>query len=89
LLTNRKERIFNPNFGAGLRALIFTQMTQSSLEEIKQSIINKLESYFPTLNILEFTINGNPEFNQISIYFKYNIKNTGQDDTVSVIIQSA
>jgi hypothetical protein len=88
MLTNKRERIFAPNFGAGLRSLVFSQITQGNLEEIKESIISKLESYFPSIDIIEFKLNGNTEFNQISIYFTYSIKNTGQDDSISVILQS-
>ena len=43
LLTNRGERIFNPNFGANLRALLFEQiddLTTDSLRDIIQQDIS-------------------------------------------------
>ena len=36
LLTDPRERVFNPTFVAGLRARLFEQIDQASFEEIKQ-----------------------------------------------------
>ena len=89
LLTDRRERIFAPNFGAGLRSLVFEQMTQSSLEDKKATISSQIESYFPSVNVINFSITGQPDYNAINISFSYTIKNTNESDVISLQIQSA
>jgi hypothetical protein len=38
LLTDPRERVFNPTFGAGLRSRLFEQIDQQTFDELKQSI---------------------------------------------------
>ena len=38
LLTNKGERVFNPNFGADLRSTLFEQLENSTLEELSEQI---------------------------------------------------
>ena len=56
LLTDRRERPFNPTFGAGLRSRLFEQIAQSSLEDIKQSLISQIENNFPNVSISDLNV---------------------------------
>ena len=51
ILTNRGERVFNPNFGANLRALLFEGIDDSTLDEIQNRIQNSISTYFPQIII--------------------------------------
>ena len=35
LLTDNRERIFNPNFGSGIRGKLFEQLSTSTIDELK------------------------------------------------------
>lgn len=88
LLTDKRERPFNPNFGAGLRSKLFEQITTSTLDDIKQSITTKIEANFPNIRVEELSVTGQPNYNSITIKFSYTIVNTAQSDTATIMIQN-
>ena len=47
LLTNRGERVFNPNFGADLRSLLFQNITETTTDELENIIQSDIATYFP------------------------------------------
>jgi phage baseplate assembly protein W len=87
LLTDRRERVFNPNFGIGLRRKLFEPMVQSNLDEIKQSIINQVQAYFPNVVIQNIEVVSDYE-STINITFDYIITNLNTQDTVTIQIQN-
>lgn len=82
LLTDRRERIFNPNFGANIRSKIFDQISTETLDELDSLIRNGIERYFPNVVITQLTFNTDPNQNLIIIKFSYTINNTGETDNV-------
>ena len=85
-LTEPGERIGNPNFGAGLKTYIFSQINDNNLDFIKEDIQNKLNRYFSNIIIEELNItqtynNSIPIYN---IFFKYKIINTNISDTLNI-----
>jgi len=89
MLTDRRERPFNPNFGAGLRSRLFEQITQDDLDSLKQTISNQIESYFPNVLVNSLNILGNPDDNSISITLTYSLKNIKSSDSLVLNIQNA
>ena len=55
-LTNPGERPGNPEFGAGLRAYIFSQIDQQDLSFIKDDIQTKVITLFPDIILQEVTV---------------------------------
>ena len=88
LLTGRKERVFNPTFGAGLRDLIFETISSQNIQNAEMSIRSGLEINFPSINIIDLTINPDPDNNIITINFSYNIINTGIQDEININFQN-
>ena len=88
LLTDRGERPFNPNFGAGLRSRLFESITTSTLDEIKMSITNQIEAFFPNVNVTELSLNGDPDRSFITLTLSYTLKNTNQTDSAVITIQN-
>ena len=88
LLTDRRERPFNPNFGANLRSSLFEQITRENLDALKDSISNKIEANFPNVRVEELSITGDPNNNSITIKFSYSIINTAESDTATIVIQN-
>ena len=83
-LTNPGERYLNPNFGGGLRAFIFEQITLNQLDFLREDINDKLSLYFPNLKINDLTVTGNPDTNTISISLSYSIPNTNISDNLEI-----
>lgn len=88
LLTDPRERVFNPLFGAGLRARLFEQIDQNSFEELKQSIRTQVEANFPQIEIVVLDIIGNPGYNSINIKFSYRLLRSNENDSVILTIQN-
>jgi phage baseplate assembly protein W len=89
LLTNKGERPLNPSFGANIRAKLFEQISQNTIDDIKSSITMQIENNFPTIQVTEMTVTGDPDRSGITIKFTYQIINTAQSDVVTLVIQNA
>jgi phage baseplate assembly protein W len=83
-LTNPGERPANPNFGAGLRTYIFTQINNDNLDFIKEDIQQKLNTNFPNIVVSSVEVLSQEDYNTINIVIKYNVANTGINDEVQL-----
>lgn len=88
LLTDPRERVFNPTFGAGLRGRLFEQIEQATLDEVKQSISSQIENYFPQIQIVRLDILPQPGYSSISIKFSYKLIRSNENDSVSITVQN-
>ena len=84
LLTGKRERVFNPGFGAGLREQLFEQITTESIATIESNIRSGVEANFPNVNITQLAVTSTYDNNTINILFSYSIINTGQTDQISL-----
>lgn len=89
LLTDPRERPFNPTFGAGLRARLFEQIDQNTFEEVKQSIRTQVETNFPQIEIRQLDIVGLPDYNAINIQFSYRLLRSNENDSVTITVQNS
>ena len=83
-LTNKNERYLSPNFGGNLRAFLFQQISSGNVEFLKTNIETQLTDYFPSINVASLEVLENPEFNEVTVNLKYNIKDTGVSDEVQI-----
>lgn len=83
-LTNPGERPGNPEFGAGLRAYIFSQIDQQDLSFIQDDIQTKVLTFFPDVILQEVTVLPTDTSNQIKINITYSVADTGINDALSL-----
>jgi phage baseplate assembly protein W len=83
-LTNPGERPANPNFGAGLRKYIFTQISTNNLDFIKEDIQQKLNINFPNITVYSVEVTAQEDYNIVNIIIKYSIINTGINDELQL-----
>jgi len=82
-LTEKGERFFNPDFGAGLRAILFDQMTEEKGEEIKHRIASGIAEWFPNVVVNKVRVGNSPDTNTTTIYLNYSVAQTNiQDELV-------
>lgn len=84
LLTDKRERIFNANFGANIRSKLFEQITESTTDDLDSQIRLGMQQYFPNVVITNLSFGGDPNQNLLTIQFSYTISNTGESDNVSI-----
>ena len=88
LLTDPRERPFNPNFGAGLRSFLFEQLETNTTDDLQTMLISQIESNFPNVNIVCLVVTSDVNIGAINIEFSYNIRNTKESDEVLLTIQN-
>lgn len=83
-LTNPGERPGNPEFGAGLREYIFTQITDNNLDFLREDIQGKLATYFPRVVVGGVEVNPDTDRNRILVKIMYSVANTGIEDNLEL-----
>ena len=87
LLTNKGERVFNPNFGADLRALLFERINDSSLDELQTNIESSIAERFPQIRVQEINFKTQEDRNTINFTLTYEISLFGVTDTLDILLQ--
>lgn len=83
-LTGRGERLYRPNFGSGLRDLLFANINDSSLNQVEEFVREGLQMYFPRVVVTELNVVGDPDFNKINFFLKYAISQTNIEDELLI-----
>ena len=83
-LTGQNERVFNVDFGAGLRNFLFEAITEDKLEEVTERIKNALKLYFPQVQVNSLKVQAEPDQNLISFELKYSVRETNITDEITI-----
>jgi len=84
ILTGKRERVFNPSFGSGVRDLLFQPITDDIIDQVDNLIRGGVESYFPTVDILDLQVTLKPDNFRIEIYLSYTVINTNIEDEIQI-----
>lgn len=87
ILTNKGERVFNPNFGADLRKMIFENIVDSTLDSLTIQIQNDISIYFPQIKVRNIAFNKTPDQNTINFVLTYEIILFGIEDNINILLQ--
>ena len=87
LLTNKRERVFNPNFGADLRSLLFENIVDSTQDDIKVQIQDAIGLFFPTVEIKEIEFINEADRNTTTFNLTYQIQNFDVEDSINIELQ--
>lgn len=83
-LTGVGERFLNPTFGSGLRNLLFDQLTQDKIDQIKDIIQEGLNLYFPRVITTDMQLNAEPDTNSVFLILAYKISETNIEDSLVI-----
>jgi phage baseplate assembly protein W len=86
-LTNKGERVFNPFFGANLRARLFEQITAGNANTLKKQVEDDLKTFFPLVSIQKLEVINNEDENSFTVALTYNVVNFGISDTINLTVQ--
>jgi phage baseplate assembly protein W len=73
LMTNRGEKVFNPDFGGSLRDYLFENYDSITAAAIKSRITTSLLNYEPRVEIVDLVVNDLTERNALKITLELNI----------------
>lgn len=83
-LTNQTERYLNVDFGANLRQFLFEQINLDNINNLKESIQQLINLYFPNIRVDKLDVLENPDSNEITVQLYYSIINTGITDQIQI-----
>ena len=89
LLTDNRERVFNPNFGSGIRGMLFEQIDTSTAAELRSMITQEIATYFPNIIIEKLDVTPIEDLNTLQIYFRYSVALTNIEDEIQVTFQNS
>ena len=86
LLTNKGERIMNPEFGVDLGTVLFEGITDDIKEDIKNLINTNVSIFVPEVQLDDIIVEDAPQYNNnaISVIVKYRIRISQNADQVIV-----
>jgi len=83
-LTEKGERYLNPNLGAGLRRLLFDQITVDKEGEIEAVVRTEISTYFPNLQVNNVRVASSADTNTVTVYIKYSVTQTNIQDELLI-----
>ena len=84
LLTNKGERIYNPEFGADLKRVIFEGISDDIISLIQNLINTNINTYIPEVEIIEIIVDNNEDNNSVSVSVNYRLRISGTSDQITV-----
>ena len=85
LLTNKGERVFNPEFGTNLYRVLFEGIVEDLVPAVQNLITTNVSIFVPEVQITNIIVNtDNRDNNSISITVNYRLKISGTPDEITV-----
>ena len=78
LKTNHNERMFQPEFGSNIRALLFEPMNPITEQRIKTEIENAVKNHEPRAELLGITVERQEEQNRYLVSILFNISSEAE-----------
>ena len=73
LKTNFNERLFAPEFGSGIRGLLFEQMNPITEQRIKKEVESAVARHEPRAEVLGITVKAQEEQNRYEVSVLFNV----------------
>jgi phage baseplate assembly protein W len=84
LLTNKGERLYNPEFVANLKKVLFEGITEDTSITIQNLIYTNVGVYIPEITINDIKIITDQDNNTISITIAYTLNISGTSNQITV-----
>jgi phage baseplate assembly protein W len=84
ILTNKNERVLNPNYGSDLRRFVFQNITGINLNNLKLQIIDGLKVNFPQVITNDVIITPDHDINSINIVIDYSF--AGNNNSIDITL---
>ena len=78
LKTNFNERVFAPEFGTGIRGLLFEQMNPITEERLKKEVESAVARHEPRAEVLGISVEAQEEQNRYEISVVFNVSSEAE-----------
>jgi phage baseplate assembly protein W len=86
LQTNTKERLFNPEFGGGLRRFLFEDISVMTSDLIKDAVFDSITKYEQRARIIDVLVVSNEFAHSYEVSVYYEIINNANPQTLQLTL---
>jgi hypothetical protein len=84
LLTDKGERVMNPNFGTNLKRFLFEGITNNNIETLKDNILSSILTYIYEITVTNIILVPNTDNNLVSLTIEYYLNISQTPDQITV-----
>ena len=85
LLTEQGERVNEPNFGVGLKKVLFDQNINK--EELEETINFQINFFIPEISLISVSVGSIDDENKVYLTIAYRFKTDGSTDALTTTFQ--
>jgi phage baseplate assembly protein W len=86
VLTDRGERLFQPNVGCDIRAMLFENFTQETVDTMRNMIFETIEAYEPRCELLGVDVTGKIDSNNINVTITFAVIINEEPITLEILL---
>lgn len=87
ILTDRGERLMQPQIGGNINAMLFENITPAVLILIQNAVENTIDLYEPRAELIDVTATSNMDDNTVRVNIAFYITNVQQPITLDVFLE--
>jgi phage baseplate assembly protein W len=84
VLTNKGERLYDPNFGGDIRRAIFEANDDAAFESVIARLEDEILAYVPNIILQSINLQKNPDYNMVTISINYQLNQENQNIILNV-----
>ena len=85
LKTNFNERLFQPDFGSNIRALLFEQMNPITVERIKSEVLEAVARHEPRAQVIGVSVEAQEEQNRYLVSVVFNVASESEPQRLETV----
>tara|TARA_R110002126_G_scaffold58818_2_gene154987 strand:+ start:1147 stop:1566 length:420 start_codon:yes stop_codon:yes gene_type:complete len=87
IMTNRGERLYQPNIGSDIRSILFEPMSSFTSNNLNRFIQETIDQYEPRAKVITIKINAQEQHNRYVVTIIYMLINRPDPISVNVTLQ--
>ncbi len=84
VMTDRGERLFQPNIGCDIRGSLFENIDANSMLILKENIKSTINTYEPRCNLRDVEVSGNVDNNELRVKIVFSVINTTTTSSLTI-----
>jgi phage baseplate assembly protein W len=87
ILTDRGERLFQPNLGSDVRASLFENATPVTLKIMEERVKDVINNFEPRVSLIDVDVTSLYDDNKVKVVIYFYVKNSEDPISVTVFIE--
>jgi len=87
MLTDRGERLFQPNLGGNIRAMLFENITAQTFLTMQEHIKDVIEAHEPRADVIDVVIAQTSQEHEVQITIVFRVVNVQEPVTLELLLE--